>query len=113
MIHLESITDFLSKHNKMANLLFLSLKDSMESNDIKIKKSGDNKYSLFFRQEYIESYRTPGNSYTLSVNNKMYEVSSFLSKKIWNLLDKSYKSKRFGVEDLEKKFGIGSESEKK
>jgi hypothetical protein len=111
MIHLESVKDYfrgvmrqdyLSKHNKMANLLLDSLRD-MELDDIKVKKTGD-KYSLFFRQEFIEVYRTPGGYYTLSVNNKMYDVSSFISKKIWNFLNLAYENNRFGIEGLEKKF---------
>ncbi len=105
MIYLESITNFLSKHNKMANLILKSLEEEMDLNEVKIKKSGDSKYSLFFRQEFIEVYRTPGGSYTLSVNNKMYDVSSFISKKIWNLLDSTYNDNRLGSDDLEKKFG--------
>ncbi len=102
MIHIEPISNFLSKHNKMANLLFSSLEGVID--DIKIRKSGESKYSLFFRQEFIESYKTPGGSYTLSINNKLYNVSSFLSKKIWNLIDRSYHFNRLNVDDLEKKF---------
>lgn len=98
--------DFFSKHNRMANNLFDSLEKFLESNEAEIRKSGEKKYSLFFRQEFIEVYKTPGNSYTLSINNKAYDVSSFLSKKIWKLLDRSYNKNRLGVDNLEKKFKI-------
>jgi hypothetical protein len=101
MMHLEAISDYFSKHNKLARLLLKSLE---RSDEINIRKSGDSKYSLFFRQEFIESYKTPGGEYTLSIGNKMYDVSNSLSKKIWNLLDEIYQERRFGTDDLEKKF---------
>lgn len=104
MIYLEAVVDFFSKHNKMARLLLKSLEETNDLNDLKIRKSGESKYSLFFRQEFVEAYKTPGGKYTLSLNNKMYDVSGSLSKKIWNLLDQIYQEKRFGVNDLEKKF---------
>lgn len=101
MMYLESISDFFSKHNKIASLLYKSLSNSDELPEI--RRVGD-KYTIFYRQEYIEVYKTPGGSYTLSVNNIMYDVSNRISKKIWNLLKDIYDDRRFDVDHLEKKF---------
>ena len=103
MKYIESL-GFFSKHDKMANSLYSSMKDNINKNDFEIRKHGDYKFSVEFRGEEIEVNKFPSGSYSLTISNVKYDVSSRMCRKIWFLLEEKYNSSKFRVDDLNKKF---------
>lgn len=104
MRYVEGVSNFFSKHNDIGNSLYKSISSNIEKSDFFIRKHGDYKFSTEFRGEEIEINRFPSNSYSLTISNVRYDVSSWICKKIWSVLEKNYDKKKFRSSDIKKKF---------
>jgi len=112
MRYVEGIGSFFSKENDLGKTIYNSIVSNIDKNDFNIRKSGEYKISMNFRGENIEIYRSPSNTYLISIGNKSYDISSRICKKIWNVLNNRFNNDEFKVGQLKKKFeevGTGDE----
>jgi hypothetical protein len=119
---------FSKEHDSLAEKVLKSLQEALQFSDNKsrilgdIKKVSDYRRSVKFQSKEGNLYNITINKtsttrrttskifgatsgdYKLVINNKHYNVSNNICKKIWDLLDKNYDKKYYNADNIEKDF---------
>ena len=103
MKHIDEFFSFKKKHDEIGTNLLNSLKSELESDSkIIVNKYADYKRSVKFKNKLIEILKNP--SYGIAIDNKHYDVSDRILKKIWNLLDNQFTKKDLDSDNLSNHF---------